>query len=69
MDNLFIRNRFYVSDADQKKLREFKIFLAGCGIGSNIAECALRLGFEKQTLIDGDLVEDTDISYLKCIHY
>jgi tRNA A37 threonylcarbamoyladenosine dehydratase len=31
--------------------------LAGCGIGSVIAECALRLGFENITITEGDNVE------------
>ena len=31
--------------------------IAGCGIGSTIAEACVRLGFEHLTLIDKDRVE------------
>lgn len=56
------RNKIYISRDEQKKLKTFSVFLAGCGIGSNIAECALRLGFENQTLIDGDTVELSNLN-------
>ncbi|MCO5237058.1 MAG: ThiF family adenylyltransferase [Chitinophagaceae bacterium] len=56
------RNKFYVSDTEQEQISNYKILLAGCGIGSNIAECALRLGFEKQTLIDGDTVDESNLN-------
>jgi len=56
------RNRIYVSTDEQKVLRNYKLFLAGCGIGSVIAECALRMGFENIVLADGDIVEITNIN-------
>ena len=56
------RNRIYISESEQKKLSAFNVFFAGCGIGSNISECALRLGFEKQTLVDGDTVELSNLN-------
>lgn len=62
MNQLYERNAFYVSKQEQEKIRDFNIFLAGCGIGSNIAECALRLGFERQTLIDGDTVDLSNLN-------
>ena len=36
--------------------------LAGSGIGSNIAECALRFGFENITVVDGDVVELSNLN-------
>lgn len=51
------RNRIYLSPAEQQRLASCRLLIAGCGIGSVIAECALRLGFEQLTLIDGDVVE------------
>lgn len=56
------RNRIYISEEEQRILKNYRIFLAGCGIGSNIAECALRLGFENFTLIDGDKVECSNLN-------
>ena len=56
------RNEIYISKEEQEKLKTFSVFFAGCGIGSNIAECALRLGFENQTLIDGDTVELSNLN-------
>jgi len=65
---IYARNRFYISKEDQEAIKPFRIILAGCGIGSNIAECVLRIGFENLTLIDGDTVELTNLNrqnYLK----
>lgn len=59
---IYSRNRFYISENDQSGIKPCKILLAGCGIGSNIAECSLRLGFESLTLIDGDIVELTNLN-------
>jgi len=39
--------------------------LGGAGIGSIIAECALRFGFENIVIVDGDRVE---LSNLNRIH-
>ena len=65
---IYQRNQFYISEEYQRRIRSFRIILAGCGIGSNIAECLLRIGFENLTLIDGDIVELTNLNrqnYLK----
>lgn len=43
-------------------IKNFKIFIAGCGIGSYIAECLLRLGFENLTIVDGDNVELSNLN-------
>ena len=74
-DNLFLRNEGYVSKDLQEKIRTTRVLIAGCGIGSTIAEAAVRLGFESLTLADGDTVEvhnlnrqaycQTDIGSLK----
>ena len=39
----YSRNRIYVSEEEQEKIRRTRILLGGAGIGSIIAECALRL--------------------------
>lgn len=43
-------------------IKDFPILLAGVGIGSVIAECVLRFGFENITLIDGDQVEASNLN-------
>ena len=56
------RNRIYISDEDQLKIKDFRVLLAGAGIGSNIAETLLRIGFETITLVDGDVVEESNLN-------
>lgn len=55
-------NRIYISDEDQIKIKGFRVLLAGVGMGSNIAETLLRIGFETITLVDGDVVEESDLN-------
>jgi molybdopterin/thiamine biosynthesis adenylyltransferase len=62
MRNRYARNRIYLSKKDQEIIKDFPILLAGCGIGSIIAECALRFGFENITIIDGDHVESSNLN-------
>lgn len=59
----YVRNRIYISDQDQAKIKDFRVLLAGVGMGSNIAETLLRLGFETMTLIDDSLVERSDLNF------
>ena len=58
----YSRNRLYLSNLEQDQLKNFSIIIAGSGIGSNIAECALRTGFEKLCVIDGDLIEESNLN-------
>ena len=62
MDVRYNRNRIYVSDEEQEKVRETRILLGGAGIGSIIAECALRFGFEDIVIVDGDKVELSNLN-------
>lgn len=62
MEERYERNRLYINTEEQKIIKECSIILGGCGIGSVIAECALRLGFENITIIDGDVVELTNLN-------
>lgn len=59
---IYSRNRIYIPDVNQNLIKKSNILLAGCGIGSVIAECSLRLGFENITIIDGDQVELTNLN-------
>ncbi len=58
----YIRNRIYVTPHEQEVIKQCRIILGGAGIGSIIAECALRLGFENITIIDGDRVEESNLN-------
>jgi tRNA A37 threonylcarbamoyladenosine dehydratase len=49
MNSRYSRNRFYVKTDEQQTIKNFRILLGGAGIGSIIAECALRFGFETIT--------------------
>ena len=46
MNTRYNRNRIYLTDKEQKTIKDYPILLGGCGVGSVIAECALRLGFQ-----------------------
>ena len=60
--NRYERNRIYICDSEQIRIKKPKVLVAGSGIGSVIAECALSLGFENITMIDGDKVELTNLN-------
>lgn len=60
--NRYNRNRIYISDEEQEKIRSVRILLGGAGIGSVIAECALRIGFEDIVIVDGDKVELSNLN-------
>ena len=62
MEKRYSRNRLYVSEREQSIIKDYKIFLGGAGIGSIIAECALRFGFEHITIVDGDKVEESNLN-------
>ena len=62
MDTRYSRNRIYITKKEQEAIKNCPILLAGSGIGSVIAECALRLGFENITIIDGDQVELSNLN-------
>lgn len=52
-----LRNKGYIADDTQIKISKTTLLIAGCGIGSSLALCAARMGFEKFVLVDGDIVE------------
>lgn len=62
MENRYSRNRLYIDLHEQLKIKSARVLLAGAGIGSVIAECMLRLGFENLTIIDGDSVSLTNLN-------
>lgn len=62
MDNRYNRNRIYIDEYEQEAIKKCSVIIGGSGIGSVIAECALRLGFEQMTIIDGDQVELSNLN-------
>lgn len=62
MEERYIRNRIYLTEEEQEKIKHVRILLGGAGIGSIIAECALRFGFESITIVDGDRVERSNLN-------
>lgn len=58
----YSRNRLYIPSNEQEIIKNTPILVGGCGLGSNIAECMLRLGFENITLVDGDKVELSNLN-------
>ena len=51
------RNSGYVASETQQRIRNTRLLIAGCGIGSSVAVAAARFGFEKFILVDGDVVD------------
>ena len=62
MEKKYSRNRIYIKPDEQEKIKHFRVLLGGAGIGSIIAECALRMGFETITIVDGDKVEESNLN-------
>ena len=60
--NRYTRNRIYLSESEQEKIASYRVLLAGAGLGSNIAEALLRIGFETITIVDGDVVEESNLN-------
>lgn len=56
-EGLVARNAGYVEGSTQQRMRECRLLVAGCGIGSSLAVAAVRMGFEHLTLVDGDVVD------------
>lgn len=62
MEERYQQNRIYISPEEQLNVKHARVLLGGVGLGSVIAECALRLGFETITLIDSNKVELHDLN-------
>jgi molybdopterin/thiamine biosynthesis adenylyltransferase len=59
---LTTRNSGYIAPVTQDKIRTTRLLIAGCGMGSSVAICAARLGFEKFILLDGDTVSRSNLN-------
>lgn len=61
-DDLVTRNSGYIDAATQASIRDCRLLIAGCGIGSGPAVCAARMGFERFVLVDGDVVDGHNLN-------
>lgn len=59
---MYERNYLYISEEEQKNIANIKILLGGAGLGSVIAETALRLGFLNIAFYDFDKVEESNLN-------
>ena len=59
---MFSRNWLFISGEIQDKFKVPVILVAGCGLGSRICELAVRTGFEKFIIADGDNVELSNLN-------
>jgi hypothetical protein len=60
---LVSRNTGLLSVEEQTKLREMTVGIAGCGMGSFVAEALCRLGVERFILVDADAVEVANFNH------
>lgn len=51
------RNSGLLTEEEQEKISNTTLLIAGCGVGSQVALSATRMGFENFILVDGDNVE------------
>ncbi len=61
-EKLVVRNSGYIDAETQAKIRRTRLLIAGCGIGSSLAVCAARMGFENFILVDGDRVDTHNLN-------
>jgi len=55
-EDLVSRNKGFIPKKLQDKIKKCRIFLLGCGLGTQIGLLATRMGFKNFILIDGDKV-------------
>lgn len=56
-NTLVARNSGYVSIDVQERIKNTRLLIAGCGVGSSVAVSAARMGFQNFILVDGDIVD------------
>lgn len=61
-DIFTLRNKGYIQEDLQAKIKDTKVLIAGCGMGSAIAEVMLRSGFVNLILADADEVADHNLN-------
>jgi molybdopterin/thiamine biosynthesis adenylyltransferase len=56
-DQFISRNQGYIPKEVQNEISKTRLLIAGCGIGSQLADSASRMGFCNFHLVDGDTVD------------
>lgn len=62
MYDLISRNIGIFRREEQERLSSARMLVLGCGMGSVIAELAVRTGFRRITLVDGDRVDTPNLN-------
>lgn len=62
MHDLVSRNIGIYSKEEQERLSAARLLVLGCGMGSVVAELAVRTGFRHITLVDGDTVDTPNLN-------
>lgn len=55
-------NWAYLSASSEERVAEHRLVLGGAGLGSCVAETAMRFGFRRFLIIDGDQVEESNLN-------
>jgi molybdopterin/thiamine biosynthesis adenylyltransferase len=61
-EELVLRHKFIIPKKLQDKIKKCRIFLLGCGLGTQIGLLAVRTGFLNFILIDGDKVTPDNLN-------
>jgi len=61
-EELVLRHKFIISKKLQAKIKKCRIFLLGCGLGTQIGLLAVRTGFMNFILVDGDKVSPDNLN-------
>lgn len=62
----FSRNWLFINNETQKEIKNKKIFMAGVGLGSQIAIAMTRIGFSDFILADGDTFSESNLNRQHC---
>jgi len=56
------RNRGFINPGEQERLRRYHVAVLGLGLGAQIVELMVRTGFNRITVADGGLIEETNLN-------
>lgn len=65
---MFSRNAGYVSPEGQWRLQRMRLLIAGCGMGSMLAEALVRMGVGHLRLVDHDVVGQSNLNRQNFLH-
>lgn len=61
-EHLISRQQMIIPEEIQNKIKKCRILFLGCGLGSQIAMLAVRMGFTDFIFFDGDKIEDNNLN-------